>query len=59
MRGHLCTSFNIFEIVTDEDVGGRFDATKRGRGNPLFSFGGQIVSDSDTPQMLNKHEKFT
>ena len=50
-EGHPYTPFNNFEIVTDEDVGDHFDATSRGRGNPLLSFGGQNVSDSDTPQM--------
>jgi hypothetical protein len=34
-------------------TGGRFDTTRRGRGNPLFSFGGQIVSDVYTRQMPN------
>ena len=57
-EGHPYTPFNIFEIVTDEDVGDHFDATSRGRGNPLLSFGGQIVSDSDTRHKIKKHEEF-
>jgi hypothetical protein len=39
----------------DEEVGRITDSVTGGRGNPPFSFGGQIESDSDTRQMpINK-----